>query len=236
MKLDNKLFKKQGYIHLKDVIPTKQLKIARREAINLKRDKISELGKPKSYGTGKWWRGIEMASRESEELFMCYIHPFMQQIVPVFMETTDIWLFNDQAVVKLPNEEFAFPEHFDNQYGPDPEGALNGDFKTINFMWVLTNMPKESGALEIQNQETGEYELIEAKAGDIIAIEGNVYHRSNHNTTDKPRALYACVFSTKCMELEGFYQAKWKFCNCRDGISNIKLDEDDQKLWESYKK
>ena len=39
MKLDNKLFKKQGFIHLKDVIPNTQLKVARREAINLKRDK-----------------------------------------------------------------------------------------------------------------------------------------------------------------------------------------------------
>ncbi len=147
------------------------------------------------------------------------------------METTDIWLFNDQAVVKLPNEEFAFPEHFDNQYGPDPEGALNGDFKTINFMWVLTNMPKESGALEIQNQETGEYELIEAKAGDIIAIEGNVYHRSNHNTTDKPRALYACVYSNKKLEFQKFYSQKWKFCNCKE-IYNQKLSEEENLLWE----
>ncbi len=177
-----------------------------------------------------------MASRESEELFMSYIHPFMQQIVPVFMETTNLFLFNDQVVVKLPNEEFAFPEHFDNQYGPDPEGALNGDFKTINFMWVLTNMSKESRALEIKNQKTGEYDLIEAEAGDMIVIEGNTYHRSDHNRTDKPRALYACVFSTKSLNLDGFYQAKWKFCNCRDGIKNVKLDKDDQKLWENYKK
>ena len=134
MKLNNKVFKKQGYIHLNDVIPHTQLKIARREAINLKRDKISELGKPRNNGTGTWWRGIEMAGTLNEELYMCYLHPIMQQIVPVFMETADLFLFNDQVVVKLPNEEFSFPEHFDNQYGPDPEGALNGDFKTINFI------------------------------------------------------------------------------------------------------
>ena len=236
MKLNNKVFQKQGYIHLNDVIPHTQLKIARREAINLKRDKISELGKPRNNGTGTWWRGIEMAGTLNEELYMCYLHPIMQQIVPVFMETADLFLFNDQVVVKLPNEEFSFPEHFDNQYGPDPEGALNGDFKTINFMWVLTNMTKESGALEIKNNETGKWDLIEAKAGDMIVIEGNTLHRSDHNTTDKPRALYACVFSNKPLELDGFYKSKWKFCNCRDGIRNVKLDDDDQKLWESYKK
>ena len=232
MKLDNKLFKKQGYIHLKDVIPTKQLKIARREAINLKRDKISELGKPKSYGTGKWWRGIEMASRESEELFMCYIHPFMQQIVPVFLNTQKIYLFNDQVVVKLPNEDFSFPEHFDNQYGPDPEGALNNEFQTINFMWALTNVSKESGALEIKNKDTGEYDLVEAKAGDIIAIDGNTYHRSDHNKTDKIRAMYACVYSTKQMDFEGFHNRQWKFCNCKNGIKNRKLPLNENNLWE----
>jgi len=236
MKLDNKLFKKQGYIHIKDIIPAHQLKRVRKESINLKRDKVSELGKPREFGTGQYWRGLEMASKLNETLFMSYIAPFMQQIVPVFLETSDIYLFNDQVVVKLPHEDFAFPEHYDNQYGPDPEGALNNEFKTINFMWVLTNMTKGSGILEIKNNDTGKWDPIEAKAGDMIAIDGNTLHRSGHNTTDKVRALYACVYSTKKMDFEGFHKIKWKFCSCRDGIKNVLLPKGEEKLWENYKK
>ena len=121
MKLDNKLFKKQGYIHVEDVIPLDMLKLARRESINLKRNTTTAFNKDKA-------GSIDMASKVNENLMMCYIHPFMQQIVPVFLETTDIYLFNDQVVVKLPNEEFIHPEHNDNQYG---------DFQTINYIWVL---------------------------------------------------------------------------------------------------
>ena len=49
MKLNNKVFKKQGYIHLNDVIPHTQLKIARREAINLKRDKTLLTQTPQAF-------------------------------------------------------------------------------------------------------------------------------------------------------------------------------------------
>ena len=34
-----------------------------------------------------------MASKIEEELFFTYIHPFMQQIVPVFLGTKKIYLF-----------------------------------------------------------------------------------------------------------------------------------------------
>jgi len=172
-----------------------------------------------------------MASKLEEELFFTYIHPFMQQIVPVFLGTKKIYLFNDQVVVKLPKEDFSFPEHYDNQYGPDPEGALNNEFKTINFMLVLTNTSKESGALEILNKKTNQWDLIEAKAGDIIAIDGNTYHRSGANLTDKPRALYACVYSNKKLEFQKFYSQKWTFCNCKE-ISNMKLPKEENSLWE----
>ncbi len=216
MKLNNKLFKKQGYIHIEDVIPMDMLKLARRESINLKRNTTTAFNKVGS---------IDMASKVNENLMMCYIHPFMQQIVPVFLETKDIWLFNDQAVVKLPNEDFTHPEHYDNK---------SDDYKTVNYIWVLTNSTKESGALEIKNNKTGKWELLEANAGDLIVIEGKTLYRSNKNTTDKPRAMYACTFSDAEHKSDGFHDMKWRFCNCRDGLNNHKLDNDDQNLWEKY--
>ena len=85
---------------------------------------------------------------------------------------------------------------------------------------------------KVKNKDTGEYDLVEAKAGDIIAIDGNTYHRSDHNKTDKIRAMYACVYSTKQMDFEGFHNRQWKFCNCKNGIKNRKLPLNENNLWE----
>ena len=46
----------------------------RRIAINLKRDKISELGKPREHGTGTYWRGIEMASKVGMKNYFLLIY------------------------------------------------------------------------------------------------------------------------------------------------------------------
>jgi hypothetical protein len=70
----------------------------------------------------------------------------------------------------------------------------------------------------------------------MIAVDGNTLHRSGKNTTDKPRAMYACIFSNKKLIFKGFYERKWRFCNCRDGLKNHKLHEEDQKLWEKHLK
>ena len=99
--VNKKVFDKQGYLLIEDIIPSVILAPTRRMAINLKRDKISELGKPREHGTGTYWRGIEMASKLEEELMFSYLHPFMQQIVPVFMETTDIWITNMVLILKV---------------------------------------------------------------------------------------------------------------------------------------
>ena len=70
MKLDKKVFDDQGYILIEDIIPSKVVSPTRRIAINLKRDKVSELGKPRKWGTGTYWRGIEMASKIEEEFLL----------------------------------------------------------------------------------------------------------------------------------------------------------------------
>ena len=196
-KLNVELFNKQGYLHIKDVIPSSALSACRQVCIELKKKYVKKLGEPRKWGTGKVWRGLEMASKLDEKLIAFYLHPFMQQIVAPLFGTAEIYCFNDQVVVKLPGEDFGFNEHNDNQYGPNPLAAAKGEFKTINFMWVLTNQTKESGPISCQNVETGEWEEIIAQAGDLIAIDGNTVHRSSQNTSEKVRAIYACVYSNK---------------------------------------
>ena len=262
-KLNIELFNKQGYLHIKDVIPSSALSECRKTCIEVKKKYIKKLGEPRKCGTGKFWRGLEMASKLEEKLIAYFLHPFMQQIVAPMFDTSEIYLFNDQVVVKLPNEDFGLSEHNDNQYGPNPLAAAKGEFKTINFMWVLTNQTKESGPISCQNVETGEWEEIIAQAGDLIAIDGNTVHRSSQNTTDKIRAIYACVYSNKPIgnidpifnndsvltnTLEKslsvpqgtetskyfFYSNRWTFCNCKAGINNVKLSDTDNDLWLKY--
>jgi|TARA_R110000803_G_scaffold110767_1_gene179248 hypothetical protein len=261
-KLNVELFDKQGYLHIKDVIPSDELARCRKMCIKLKKEYVNRLGEPREWGTGKVWRGLEMASKLKESLISMYLHPFMQQIVTPFLKSQEVYMFNDQVVVKLPGEDFSFGEHNDNQYGPDPMAAAKGEFKTINFMWVLTNITKETGPISCQNIETGEWEEILAKAGDLIALDGNTVHRSSQNTSDKVRAIYACVYSNKPIgnidpifkndsilvnslpkSLEPtrgvenkkfFYDQQWVFCNCQSGINNVKLNDKDNDLWLEY--
>ena len=247
MKLNIDKFDAQGYLHLEDVIPEQPLRVARRDCINLKKEYINKLGEPRDSGTGVVWRGLEMASMLNENLLTCYVHPFMEQIATSFFKTPHLCLFNDQAVVKLPGEDFAFPEHYDNQYSPDLEGVKNGEFRTINFMWVLTNCEADSGPIEVLNNNTNEWDTIIAKAGDMIVIDGNTLHRSGHNKTNKIRAMYACVYSTKRIgktyknedhplpNFKYFYNRPWRFCKgCADNYKNYKLNKKDNSHWLQY--
>jgi hypothetical protein len=203
-------FNRQGYIHLKNVIPPLLLAHTRYRAIELKNKYKKFEGQPRENGSGMFWKGLEMASTLDKELFDSYTAPFMYDIAKSFLQT-EPYLFNDQVVVKLPKEPFKFGIHYDNQYGPDSIGASEGKFKTINCSWILTNMPKETGPLYCQNQQLAEWELLPAKAGDIVIIDGQTPHSSKENTTDKIRALYACVYSSHPIGnfQKGFYNEKF---------------------------
>ena len=187
----------KGYIHLKNAIPIDMVSEARSRAITLKKFYKDLEGQDRHNGSGRFWKGLELASTLDPNLFKLYTASFMHDIACRYLYTDKPYLFNDQVVVKLPNEKFSFDPHWDNQFGPDPEGALKGEFKTINCCWILTNMPEETGPLSIKNTITDEYDLVPANAGDIVIIDGNTWHSSTENKSDKIRALYACIYSSK---------------------------------------
>ena len=205
-------FEKKGYIHLKQVIPQELLKEVRTRSINLKHKYKSLEGQPRHNGSGTFWKGLELASTLDPNLWKAYTSNFMLELAKKYLKKDKVYLFNDQVVIKLPNENFHFDPHFDNQFGPDPKGALKGVFKTINCCWILTNMPEETGPLSCLNKETNKYELLPAKAGDIVIIEGNTLHASTENKSDKIRALYACVYSTQGIGNfdKGYYNEEFK--------------------------
>lgn len=193
-----------GYLHLKQAIPKSIIPEVRHRLINLKYKYDEQIGQPRHNGSGKFWGGLELASTLDPNLWKYYTANFMYDIVKPILSTP--YLFNDQAVIKLPNSEFNFKPHHDNQFGPDPEGALRGDFKTINCSWILTNMNEDNGCLFIDDKP------IIAKAGDIVIIDGNKTHFSGNNYTDGVRVLYACCYSSKPIGnfQKGFYNEEFK--------------------------
>ena len=111
----------QGYKVLKNVIPSTYLKIAQNETLRLKTWLLKEnlLGTRSELGTGEYWRGIETAGRLSRALKQMYESPFMLELAREELGDT-FYMYNDQVVVKMPKEPFAFEPHRDNQYGQDP--------------------------------------------------------------------------------------------------------------------
>jgi hypothetical protein len=206
-------FKEKGFIHLKNVIEPEVLEITRNLSIELKMKYMEFEGQPRKNGSGYFWKGLEMASTLDDRLYSQYTSDTMIELAKKYLEVEEPYLFNDQVVVKLSNEIFEFTPHFDNQYGIDPRAALRGDFKTINFCQILTDMPIESGPISCLNNKTNEWEIITAKAGDIIAIDGNTIHSSTLNISNNIRAIYACVYSTHPI---GNFQKGFYNCNIKN--------------------
>mgnify|MGYP003684302525 FL=1 len=204
-------FNKQGYIHLKGIINSQLLSFTRYHSIELKKYYKQFEGQPRDNGSGTYWKGLEMASTLNPLLFEAYTDSTMLEIAKSFLQVDEPYLYNDQVVVKLPGDDLHFEPHYDNQYCKDPEAALRGEFKTINCCQILTDMPEETGPLSCFNNQTQQYDLLPANAGDIIVIDGNTLHSSTINRSNKIRALYACVYSSHSIGnfQSGFYVQKF---------------------------
>ncbi len=198
-KKDSKLikFNKAGYVILESVIPADYLETAQRVTIELKQYLIDEglIGTEKDFGAPFYWSGIDMAGMLSKELYDMYTSDFMHEIASKYLEA-EPYLFNDQIVVKMPNEEFQFSPHYDNQYGPDPEGAVKGHFKTITCAWILDDFTESNGPISLQHKETGEWSIPLPKAGDIMIWDGNTTHESGINRDINSRRIWLNVYST----------------------------------------
>lgn len=154
-------------------------------------------GKPKANGSGVYWQGLDMASQcpltteqQNKKLFEVYTSQWMYDLVSQHIPKP--YLFNDQIVVKLPNEQFNFSPHRDNQFGPLPDDA---NLVTQNFTLVLDDFTQENGALQVW--ENKQWHTLLPKAGDIVMIEGNTIHKSAANNSDKPRRVYICHYTDR---------------------------------------
>ena len=197
-------YNKNGYIILEDILSDDTLHYLKEYTLVLKNRMISNphfetFTKPN--GSGYYGRFHDMASSspladdsENEKLFDIYTSKMMYDISVKYLQTNEVYLFNDQVVVKLPNEPFHYESHRDNQYGPFPNRS---DLKTMNCMLVLDDFSDENGGFEIKNKDTDKWDSVYPKEKDILLMDGNTYHKSGINKSDNPRAVYICVYSTE---------------------------------------
>lgn len=196
----------QGYKILKNKIPSVYLSVARKECLRLKKWLLRNdlIGSPSDLGSGEYWQGIETAGKLSPTLMRIYKSDFMLELAREYLGN-EFYLFNDQVVVKMPNEMFAFEPHYDNQYGQDPEGT----FKTINFTWILDDQDRESGQIALK--ESGGWVHPKLEAGDILVLDGNQVHASGVNKTKMPRRNWCCVYAKEKPDHLNFYSERVSF-------------------------
>ena len=109
-------------------------------------------------------------------------------------------------VIKLPYDTMEFQPHYDNQFGPNSDGTIH----TVNLSCILDDITTANGGLQVQNIDDGKWIKLYPNKGDIVAINGNTYHKSGRNMTNQSRGLYACVYSQLPIQLDGFYKEKLK--------------------------
>jgi len=192
-------FNENGYVIYKSHVPQhlieKVQNITIEARLNIVNNKLQ--GKRKDFGGLQHWDGLEMAGMYYEELFKLYTSDLMYDIAKELLDTDEIYLFNDQIVVKLPNDGFIFKPHSDNGLGPNPKLASEGFYKTITCCWVLDDFTENNGPIILLNKETQIYETIYPKTGDIVVWDGETVHYSDENKSDKPRRVWLQIYSNK---------------------------------------
>lgn len=190
-------YKKNGYVVIPDAIPEHMVMKVRGIAMGLKQRMSAQklFGTKKDFGVPTYWKGIDMASVLDPQLFELYTQPFMQELSAALLETREVYHFNDQVVCKMPDEDFVFDAHCDNQYGPNPELASQGIFKTVTCCWVIDDLTPENGAIGFLNSSTGQWETPYVRSGTIMAWDGNTVHASGKNNSGNARIVWLLIYS-----------------------------------------
>ena len=181
-------YKKHGWVIIPNVFSQKDLDIMSDWGYNLRLE----------WQKHSIWKGIPCAGRWSQPLTEIYTSDTMKDISTKILGTPH--LFNDQMVYKLPNDGMDFVPHYDNQYSLRNK---SNDIHTVNLSIIIDDFTRDSGALFIKSDD--EWHTVLPNRGDIVAINGSTLHASHENRSDKPRGLYACVYTEEPMEMHGYY-------------------------------
>ena len=93
------------------------------------------------------WSGIYCAGNFDYRLFQSYTSPTMKNLAREILGD-EVYLFNDQIVIKLPNDRLRFEPHKDNQYGPNSDGSIH----TSICRGYLTTLQKRTALLKYRTK------------------------------------------------------------------------------------
>lgn len=202
-------YKDHGWVLIENAIPKNIIESIHEKGLELRKWVEDKIGLPCNFGPPTHWKGIACAGMYDSFLLDFYKSNLMTGIASRLLESKEFYFFNDQIVFKLPNDDFEFHAHRDNEYGNENK---DGSIHTVNMGVALTDFTDENGTLEIFDEQEVEWVKTYPSAGDIIAINGETYHRSQPNTSQEPRGLYACVYSVNQINLHNFYTDKFTVC------------------------
>lgn len=181
-------FKEHGWALMKDRI-SPDLVVWLRDLFVQARNE-QPLGAEKPYGSGVYWQGVDSLSMVNKKLFRIYTSDLTKETLRIFCE--EAHCFIEEAIVKMPGEDFMYSEHVDRVGGVS---ALDNPlYDQTTLAWVLTDLTEENGALEIKEGE-GEYFPVYAKAGDMLVWNDRLWHRSGPNLSDEPRVIWINFFT-----------------------------------------
>ena len=185
--------------HRKNIMNKRDVSQMREISLRAKDVIVSNNGKEKPLGSLKYWKGLDMASEDSnmslfdkDYLKMVSTSEIYSRIAFEFLD--DVYLFNDQLVTKMPKEDFDFEPHQDGAFNIGP------DFDNLTIMIILDDFTKENGTIKCYDKD---WKTLYPKSGDIIILNGTTLHRSSKNKSELPRSTYILHYTN------GYYNPRY---------------------------
>ena len=185
--------------HRKNIMNKRDVSQMREISLRAKDVIVSNNGKEKPLGSLKYWKGLDMASEDSnmslfdkDYLKMVSTSEIYSRIAFEFLD--DVYLFNDQLVTKMPKEDFDFEPHQDGAFN------IGSEFDNLTIMIILDDFTKENGTIECYDID---WKTLYPKSGDIIILNGTTLHRSSKNKSELPRSTYILHYTN------GYYNPRY---------------------------
>ena len=185
--------------HRKNIMNKRDVSQMREISLRAKDVIVSNNGKEKPLGSLKYWKGLDMASEDSnmslfdkDYLKMVSTSEIYSRIAFEFLD--DVYLFNDQLVTKMPKEDFDFEPHQDGAFN------IGSEFDNLTIMIILDDFTKENGTSECYDKD---WKTLYPKSGDIIILNGTTLHRSSKNKSELPRSTYILHYTN------GYYNPRY---------------------------